>query len=47
MNREGILEMMDFFSRYLAVLRSLVEKRDGAGLEAFFARSKEQRDAIL
>ncbi|GFE57901.1 prephenate dehydrogenase/arogenate dehydrogenase family protein [Geobacter sp. AOG1] len=47
MNREGILEMMDFFSRYLAELRSLVEKRDGAGLEAFFARSKEQRDAIL
>jgi len=47
MNREGILEMMDFFSRYFAELRSLVDAEDGAGLEAFFARSKEQRDAIL
>ncbi|MBT0653664.1 prephenate dehydrogenase [Geomobilimonas luticola] len=47
MNRESILEMMDFFSRYFAELRSLVDGEDGAGLEDFFARSKEQRDAIL
>ncbi|RII26673.1 MAG: prephenate dehydrogenase/arogenate dehydrogenase family protein [Geobacter sp.] len=47
MNREGILEMMDFFSRYFGELRSLVDGADGAGLEAFFSRSKEHRDAIL
>ena len=47
MNREAILEMMDSFSRYFGELRSLVEVEDGPGLEAFFARSKEQRDAIL
>ncbi|KAF0215985.1 MAG: prephenate [Geobacteraceae bacterium] len=47
MNREGILEMMDFFSRYFAELRTLVEKGDSRGLEEFFARSKEHRDAIL
>jgi len=47
MNREGVLEMMDFFARYFAELRELVERGDSAGLEAFFARSKEQRDSIL
>jgi prephenate dehydrogenase len=46
MNREGVLELMDFFTGYLAELRSLVEKRDARGLEDFFARSKEKRDAI-
>jgi prephenate dehydrogenase len=46
MNREGILELTDFFSTYLANLRILVEKGDAKGLEDFFARSKERRDAI-
>lgn len=46
MNREGILELTDFFSAYLAELRSLVANGDAAGLEKFFARSKERRDAI-
>ncbi|HEX9023626.1 MAG TPA: prephenate dehydrogenase/arogenate dehydrogenase family protein [Geobacteraceae bacterium] len=47
MNREGVLELMDFFTGYLAELRALVEKRDARGLEDFFARSKEKRDAIM
>jgi prephenate dehydrogenase len=47
MNREGVLEMMDIFARYLDDLRKLVAAGDGAGLEAFFARSKSSRDAIL
>jgi len=46
MNREAVLEMMDVFSEYFAGLRNLVEKGDGHGLEAFFARSKQNRDAI-
>jgi prephenate dehydrogenase len=46
-NREAILEMMDFFSGYLAELRGLVEAGDGKGLEAFFLNSKQKRDAIL
>jgi len=46
MNREGILELTDFFSAYLADLRTLVEKSDSRGLEEFFTRSKEKRDAI-
>lgn len=47
MNREAILEMMEYFSRYLAVLHSLVEHGDGDGLERFFRESKQSRDAIL
>ena len=47
MNREAILEMMDFFAGSLADLRRLVATADGNGLETFFARSKEQRDAII
>ena len=47
MNRESLLEMMDFFGRYLAQLREMVALGDGQGLEEFFARSKQQRDAIL
>jgi prephenate dehydrogenase len=46
MNRESILELMDFFAGYLAELRELVGKRDARGLEEFFARSKEKRDTI-
>ena len=46
MNREGILELTDFFAGYLAELRALVEKGDARGLEEFFTRSKEKRDAI-
>jgi len=46
MNRDGVLELMDFFSGYLAELRALVEKGDAPGLQDFFARSKEKRDAI-
>jgi prephenate dehydrogenase len=46
MNREGILELTDFFSDYLAKLRALVERGDAKGLEVFFTRSKERRDAI-
>ena len=47
MNREAVLEMMDFFAGSLADLRGLVAAADSAGLERFFARSKEQRDAIV
>lgn len=47
MNRDSLLEMMDFFSDHLSRLREMVERGDGAALEEFFARSKEQRDAIL
>lgn len=47
MNREAVLEMMDFFEGYLAELRTLVANGDSQGLEGFFARSKEKRDAIL
>lgn len=47
MNREAILEMMDFFAGSLADLRRLVATADSNGLETFFARSKEQRDAII
>ena len=46
MNRESVLELMDFFSGYLAELRDLVKKGDARRLEDFFARSKEKRDAI-
>ncbi|HEY6838603.1 MAG TPA: prephenate dehydrogenase/arogenate dehydrogenase family protein [Geobacteraceae bacterium] len=47
MNRECILELMDYFTGYFAELRALVAEKDAAGLEAFFTRSKESRDAIL
>lgn len=47
MNRDGILELMDFFTEYLMQLRSLIEKGDSSGLEDFFARSKQSRDALL
>ena len=47
MNREAVLEMLDFFAGSLAGLRELVAAADGDGLERFFARSKEQRDAIV
>jgi len=47
MNRESVLELMDFFAGYLAELRRLVENGDARGIEEFFARSKEKRDAIM
>jgi prephenate dehydrogenase len=47
MNRESILELMDFFAGYVAELRELVGKGDALGMEEFFSRSKEKRDAIL
>jgi prephenate dehydrogenase len=47
MNREAVLEMMDYFSRHFARLRELVEAGDGAGLQGFFQESKASRDAIL
>ncbi|HTP65517.1 MAG TPA: prephenate dehydrogenase/arogenate dehydrogenase family protein [Geobacteraceae bacterium] len=47
MNRDGVLELMDFFTGYLAELRTLVDKKDARGLERFFARSKGKRDAII
>ncbi len=46
MNRESVLELMDFFADYFAQLRRLVEKGDPRELEDFFARSKGKRDAI-
>jgi prephenate dehydrogenase len=46
MNRDSVLELMDFFTGYFAQLRRLVEKGDPRELEDFFARSKEKRDAI-
>jgi prephenate dehydrogenase len=47
MNRDAVLEMMDFFSRYFGQLRTLVESGDGEGMRRFFEESKEIRDAIL
>lgn len=47
MNREAVVEMMDHFVSYFSVLRELVAVGDGPGLEGFFRRSKESRDAIL
>ncbi|HET6419649.1 MAG TPA: prephenate dehydrogenase/arogenate dehydrogenase family protein [Geobacteraceae bacterium] len=47
LNRDGILEMMDLYITYFNRLRSLVEQRDAAALENFFAESKKSRDAIL
>ena len=47
MNRDAILEMMDFFNRYFSQLRSLVERGDGEGMQRFFEESKESRDAII
>jgi prephenate dehydrogenase len=47
MNRDALLEMMDFFTRYFAELRSLVEQGDGEGMRRFFEESKQSRDAIL
>jgi prephenate dehydrogenase len=47
MNRESILEMIDLFSGHLGKLREMVAAGDAAGLEEFFSRSKELRDAIL
>jgi prephenate dehydrogenase len=46
MNREAILEMMDFFAGSLGELRNLVATSDSAGLQRFFANSKELRDGI-
>jgi prephenate dehydrogenase len=46
MNREAVLEMMDFFADSLSCLRHLVAASDGDGLERFFADSKELRDGI-
>lgn len=47
MNRDAILEMMDFFARYFSQLRAMVESGDGEGMQRFFEESKESRDAIL
>jgi prephenate dehydrogenase len=47
MNRDAVLELMDFFAGYFAKLQTLVADRDSGGLEDFFARSKEKRDAII
>ncbi|HBA89938.1 MAG TPA: prephenate dehydrogenase/arogenate dehydrogenase family protein [Geobacter sp.] len=46
-NREAILETMDFFSGYLARLRTMIAAGDGEALKAFFLNSKQKRDAIL
>ena len=45
-NRSAVLEMMDFFSRKYAELRCLVANSDSAGLESYFASSRDQRDSI-
>ncbi|MEI8356577.1 MAG: prephenate dehydrogenase/arogenate dehydrogenase family protein, partial [Deltaproteobacteria bacterium] len=45
-NRAGIIEMMDLFSKYFKQLHSLLENADGPALEDFFARSKQSRDSI-
>ncbi len=47
MNRDALLEMMEFFSSSFSQLRSLVESGDGEGMRRFFEESKESRDAIL
>jgi len=46
MNREALLEMMDFFADSLSHLRRLVAAGESDGLERFFADSKELRDGI-
>ncbi|HKZ15916.1 MAG TPA: prephenate dehydrogenase/arogenate dehydrogenase family protein [Geobacteraceae bacterium] len=47
LNRDAILETMDLYIECFSQLRALVEKEDGPGLEDFFARSKQSRDAII
>jgi len=47
MNREAVLEMMDYFTAHFSRLRALVAEQEGTGLEAFFAGAKRSRDAIL
>lgn len=47
MNKDAVLEMMDFFHDHFAILRDLVSRGDSQGLEDFFSRSKQSRDAIL
>lgn len=46
-NRSALLEMVDYFSDYLARLRGMISAGDGPAMEEFFARSKELRDGIL
>ena len=47
MNRESLLEMMDFFTDHFARLRHLVEAGDSAALTEFFVRSRDHRQTIL
>ena len=46
-NRAALLSVCDRFERTLAVLRSLLEAGDGAGLEAEFGRAKAARDDFM
>jgi prephenate dehydrogenase len=46
LNRDGILETMDLYIECFSRLRTLVKNEDGPGLQDFFARSKQSRDAI-
>jgi len=46
-NRQGILRAIDEFDRSLGNLRQLVAAGDGAGLEAFFAAAKKNRDTTI
>ena len=47
MNREALLEMMDFFIDHFSRLRAMVDASDAMELERFFLTSKQSRDAIL
>ncbi len=42
-NRDALLDELDAYSAVLADLRSAIESRDGAALEAVFARSRAAR----
>jgi prephenate dehydrogenase len=42
-NREALLTQLDGYQREVAQIRTLLEKADGQGLEALFARASEAR----
>lgn len=46
-NRDAILEMMDLFTFRFQELRTLVERGDREGMEAFFRLSKRMRDTLV
>jgi prephenate dehydrogenase len=46
-NRQALLERIDGYAATLASLRDLIERGDGAGLEAVFSRARDERNRWL